>query len=459
MKSWKRSKKITESLHEEIQREVGQIVTATFRDKKKTGHFDLESTEISIRASMHNIGSKMLETLLNSDDGDYKGRGIPCEKGHKYEFKEYREKKVETVLGPVRVKRSYYYDKDCKHGYCPKDKDLDIESTSFSPGVRRIMSRVGAYRPFALGSEDIKEMAGIVIDTKEVERTSNQSGKQVDRFFEDEASSALSVKNVIPIKKVPAMYICMDGTGVPVVKAETVNRHGKRKDGKSKTREVKLGCVFTQTTFDERGSPVRDELSTTYVGAIETAKEFSDRIYPEAVRRGIEMAGKVCVIGDGAPWIWNIADEQFYGAVQIIDLYHAREHYWKAAKTSFGNDENMINQWTSKRRIELDMGKVDQVIKAIRELPASTEAKKELLKKEINYFDKNRNRMKYADFRSQGLFVGSGVLEAGCRAVIGQRLKQSGMHWTVKGANNIIALRCAFFSNRWEDFWESRASA
>lgn len=407
---------------------------------------------------MHRVGSSLLEKLLNSDGGDYKGRVIPCEKGHEYEFKEYRDKNVHTVLGPVIIKRSYYYDKRCKHGYCPKDRDLDIEDVSFSPGVRRMMSRVGAYRPFALGHEDIKEMAGITVDIKEIERTSNYSGEEVEVFLKKEAESALS-NNIIPLKKNPIMYICMDGTGVPVVKSETVNRRGKGEDGNAKTREVKLGCVFTQTSVDEKGYPIRDEVSTSYVGAIETAEEFSHRIYPEAVRRGIERAAKVCIIGDGAPWIWNIADEQFYGAIQIIDLYHAREHYWNVAKIIFACNKEKIKQWTGNRCKELNQGKVESVIKAIRQLPASTEAEKELIEKETNYFDNNKERMRYADFRSQGLFVGSGVLEAGCRAVIGQRLKQSGMHWTVKGANNIIALRCCFFSNRWEDFWENRAYA
>lgn len=193
---------------------------------------------------MHRIGSSLLEKLLNSDGGDYKGRVIPCEKGHGYVFKEYRDKNVHTVLGPVIIKRSYYYDKKCKHGYCPKDRDLDIEDVSFSPGVRRMMSRVGAYRPFALGHEDIKEMAGISVDIKEVERTSNHSGEEVEVFFKEEAETAIS-NNIIPLKKIPFMYICMDGTGVPVVKSETVNRRGKGEDGNAKTREVKLGCVFT----------------------------------------------------------------------------------------------------------------------------------------------------------------------------------------------------------------------
>ena len=400
----------------------------------------------------------MLEKLLNSDSGDYRGRTLPCEKGHVFEFKEYRSKELLTVLGPVTVERAYYYEQGCKKGCCPKDTALDIVATSFSPGIRRIMGRVGAYRPFGLGHEDIKEMAGICVDTKEIERVSNQLGEQVEVFYKKEAALSLSGK-IIPIRSVPKMYICMDGTGVPVVKLETVNRKGKGEDGHAKTREAKLGCVFTQSTLDEKGYPIRDEASTSYVGAIETAEAFGGRIYAEAMFRGLERAQKVCVIGDGAPWIWNIADEQFYGAIQIIDLYHAREHYWNVARATFGCDKGKISLWTDKRRKELNQGNVEKVIVATKNISPSTEEEKEALEREIGYFEKNKHRMRYNDFRKQGLFVGSGVVEAGCRTVIGQRLKQSGMHWTVRGANNIIAIRCCILSNHWEDFWEYRAFA
>lgn len=175
--------------------------------------------------------------------------------------------------------------------------------------------------------------------------------------------------------------------------------------------------------------------------------------------RGIEKAKKVCVIGDGAPWIWNLADLQFYGAIQIIDIYHAREHCWSIGKEIFGTGKEKMRSWVTERIKELDQGKIEELITALTELTPVTEAGKEAVRKKINYFKKNKERMRYKKFRRQGLFVGSGVIEAGCRAVIGQRLKQSGMHWTVKNANSIIALRCCILSNRWEDFWENRASA
>jgi hypothetical protein len=434
------------------------LVALSLKDRDKQGHVDLEALELHMRSSMHSVGSKLLERLVNSDGGDYRGRTLYSEGSEVFEFKEYRQKEVLTVLGPVLVKRAYYYGKEGGEGYCPKDVALDIVETSFSPGVRRVMAKAGAYRPFGLGHEDIREMAGIDVDCKAIERTSHQLGEEVEGLYRREGRQFLSGK-IVPVGSVGTMYICMDGTGVPVVKSETANRKGKGEDGQAKTREAKLGCVFTQTTVDAEGRPRRDQDSTSYVGAIEPTEDFGNRIDAEALRRGLEHAQRVCVIGDAAPWIWNIAEEHFYRAIQIIDLYHAQEHYWTVARAAFGNHQEKLKQWTERRREELNEGRVESVIKAIQHLVASVPAQVEILEGEIAYFEKNKHRMRYAEFRRQGLFVGSGVVEAGCRTVIGQRLKQSGMHWTVKGANSIIALRCCILSNRWEDFWEQRVAA
>ena len=419
---------------------------------------DLESFEMRIRSSLHQMGRRILEALVNADGGDYRGRTLPCGEGHSYEFVGYRDKDLLTVLGSVVVKRAYYFDRECGTGYCPKDRALDIEGTSYSAGVRRMVSKVGAYRSFGLGQEDLYELAGIRVSAKEVERVSERVGGQVEAFHAREGEAALADK-VIPIQPIPRMYVCMDGTGVPVVTSETEGRQGKGEDGQAKTREAKLGCVFTQTGVDPEHRPMRDAESTSYVGAIEPAEAFGERIYQEARRRGLTWAGEVCVLGDGAPWIWNLAEEQFYGATQIVDLYHAREHYWNVARACFGQKKETLGQWTEDRRRELDDGRVEKVIEAVQLLISLPGCDSEVCKREIGYFERNRERMRYADFRSRGLFVGSGVLEAGCRTVIGQRLKQSGMHWTVKGANRIIALRCSILSNRWEDFWEDRACA
>ena len=161
---------------------------------------------------------------------------------------------------------------------------------------------------------------------------------------------------------------------------------------------------------------VRDEESTTYVGAIETAECFGPRIYAEAVRRGLTRAEKVIVLGDGAKWIWGVVEEHFLGAIEIVDLYHAREHLEKLAKRLYGTKGAACQAWISARRDELDEGKVEEVIAAMGKRRVPDSQAQEELEKEKEYFRGNAARMRYAKFRSQGLFVGSGVVEAGCNA-------------------------------------------
>jgi len=251
----------------------------------------------------------------------------------------------------------------------------------------------------------------------------------------------------------------LDGTGVPLVKAETEGRAGKVEGQPAHTREVKLGCVFTQTTTNPEGRPVRDEDSTTYTAAIETAEEFGLRIYTEAWRRGWSRAKKKVVIADGAVWIWNIAQQHFPGAVQIVDLYHARQHLWEVSAKLFPNDERGRKRWMARALGRLDRGKIEALVKILRDLhPANAELAK-VVNNEAEYFARNAERMRYPVFRREGFFVGSGVVEAGCKTVVASRLKRSGMFWTVRGANAIIALRCAHLNDRYEDYWESRSRA
>ena len=436
--------------------EVDRMVRRVFQDMERLGHVDLEASEMAIRASSHQMGGSLLEKLLNWDGGGYRGAHTQCSQGHRAEFIEYRDKQLLTALSPIEVKRAYYHCEECKDGLIPKDQELDIVDTSFSPGVRRMMGQVGGKEPFEEGRRDLENLAGVLVKTKAVERVSQAIGQQIERVFEGERELALSGK-VVPLKAVPKLYIAIDGTGVPVVRRETEGRKGKDETGKAKTREAKLGCVFTQTTLDENQRPVRDEHSTTYVGAIETAEAFGTRIYAEAIRRGVTRAAQVIVLGDGAHWIWGIAEEHFYGAIQIVDLYHAREHLALIANLVYGTGAIKSKEWMEARREQLDAGDVEAVIASVHRLRPSNTKVEDEVRTAADYFHRNAERMRYAEFRKQGLFVGSGVVEAGCKMICGQRLKLSGMHWTVRGANAIIALRCCQLSARWEEFWEARA--
>lgn len=433
------------------------MVSRLLVDEKRTGHLDLEASEMAIRGSMHQAGGLLLEKLLNREGGQ--GGRHDCSRGHPADLISYRTKDLVTVLAPLRLRRAYYHCSVCKSGVIPRDQDLDIVDTSFSPGARRLMGRVGAKESFGAGGKDLEELAGIFVKTKEVERISELLGEEIESVSRGEREGALS-GNVIPLTpSVPKMYIALDGTGVPMVPEETKGRKGKGEDGQSGTREAKLGCVFTQTKVDEKKRPVRDEASTSYVGAIETAEEFGKRLYGEAIRRGMTRAGLVIILGDGAVWIWNLADEHFPGAIQIVDLYHALEHLSGVGKAVYGQGTKESASWITRVSKQLKKGKIETVISEIKELNPKDEKGREVRDQTINYFQTNIERMRYGRFRRQGLFVGSGVIEAGCKTIVGYRLKQSGMHWTVRGANAIIALRCCQMSGRWEEFWENRAAA
>ena len=374
---------------------------------------------------------------------------------------ELRTKPVLSAVGEVRVSRPYYLCAHCHTGHFPADVELDIENTGLSPAVRRMQALVGQEAAFDHGREQLKMLAGLEVTTKAVERTAEAIGGDIAKRQQREIQRAVQLDLPMVVgEPIPFLYVQMDGAGVPVVKNETEGRKGKMEGQPARTREAKLGCVFTQTGWDEEGYPIRDPDSTTYTGAIETAEEFGKRLYLEAWKRGWSRAEKKVVIGDGAEWIWNLVNVHFPGAVQIVDLYHARQHLWDLARKLFPNDEIGQKAWikTHQKRL-LDKGKIEKLVAALRSIRSSNPEVTEKIRTEADYFERNAERMRYPKFRREHLFVGSGVIEAGCKTVIASRLKQSGMFWTVRGANAILALRCCNLNGRFEDYWEARRAA
>jgi hypothetical protein len=165
-------------------------------------------------------------------------------------------------------------------------------------------------------------------------------------------------------------------------------------------------------------------------------------------------------MGDGAEWIWNLAAQHFPGAIQIVDLYHARQHLWDLVRKLYPNDAASQKAWMKvhPKRL-LDKGKIEKLVAALRTIRSTNPEVTEKIRTETEYFERNAERMRYPKSRRQHLFVGSGVIEAGCKTVIGSRLKQSGMFWTVQGANDILALRCCLLNGRFEDYCETRRTA
>jgi len=420
--------------------------------------------EVACRRQALQLAARLLAQHLNADTSDHAGASLPCPCGQPARYAGRHAKTFTTALGPLTLTRAYYHCPTCGQGFCPRDQALGLADTGLSPAVTRMVGTAAAMVSFAEGSELLGALAGLPVNAKQVERTAEALGREIAEDDRQQAGSAADTEIA------PTMYLGMDGTGVPMRKEEVAGRPGKQGDGSSKTREAKLCTVWSAEGRDADGVPVRDAGSVSYSAAIESAamrdtdatcSAFAQRVEREARRRGVDRAKRRAVLGDGAPWIWNIAGEYFPAALQIVDRFHAKEHLSGVAKVLYGATSDLGNAWAKARHDELDAGKLHKIVAALADhsRARADASKRDAVRKCIGYIWVNRRRMRYPAFRAQGLCTSSAVVEAGCKVAIGTRLKRAGMHWTVRGANAIIALRCSKLSGRFEDFWERRAQS
>lgn len=421
--------------------------------------------EVACRRQALALAAHLLAEHLNADTSDDIGPWRPCDHcGGPARYAGRHAKTFTTALGPLTLTRAYYHCATCNAGGCPRDQALGLDGGSLSPAVTRMVGAAAALVSFAEGRELLGTLAGLAVPVKQVERTAEALGQAIAAAERQQVVPATAAE--IP----PTLYLGLDGTGVPMRKAELAGRPGKQADGSSKTREVKLCTVWSAEGRDEDGVPVRDAGSVSYSAAIEraatrdtdqTGSAFAQRVEREARRRGFDRAPRRAVLGDGALWIWNIAGEYFPAAIQIVDRFHAKEHLSAVAKVLYGAPSDLGDAWAKARHAELDAGQLHHIVAALRaQYRARRDAvKRAEVRKCLGYLWANRRRMRYPTFRAQGLCTSTAVVEAGCKVAIGTRLKRAGMHWTVRGANAIIALRCCTLSGRFEDFWERRAAA
>jgi hypothetical protein len=390
------------------------------------------------------LGGQLLGGLLAADRG-HQGQRVGCGTGHQAEFASYRDKTLRTVLGPVTLSRAWYHCHACGHGHAPRDVALGVTGTGTSPGLAAMIDIAAATVPFAQASALLADLAGIHVDAKTIERVAEADGQAAQAQQAEQTAAILSGRLVPLPPPGPApdmLYLAIDGTGLPMRSSETVGRAGKGPDGRARTREAKVAAVFTQTCTDHDGHPVRDPDTTSYLATLQPVEHFADLLTAEARRRGSEHIRQLIILGDGARWIWNLADKRLPQATQIVDLFHAREHLHALAEllTFIVGDPQA---WLTDRLTELDDGDIEALCAAARRYDNDLVGPKAHdVDKAIKYFETNAHRMRYAHYRAVGMFVGSGVVEAACKNVLGARLKRSGMHWTTHGATAITTLRC-----------------
>ncbi len=407
----------------------------------RDGLGDMTWLELGLRDSSRNACRAVVEGLLAMP-----GLRIP---GAERRENERRiggvERTVHTLFGDVTVKRDWYKAPSDATGRYPLDRALGLVD-GYTPALASLICRNAAREPFTHAGEDFKAYTGLDVDARQFQRLGLRVGLEAERFLRADHGPGTATP--------PRVYVLADGTGAPLRHKELEGRKGKGPDGKAQTHEIKVGALFTE--HPQPGEdPWRDSNSTTYIATDERCGPFGCMIRAEYGRR---FAGQpqTVALGDGAAWIWEQFRINLPWAVQIVDFHHGAEHVASLAEQVHprGSSEwkKLRRKWTGK----LWNGKLDAFFCSVRAAlpPAMAEAGE----KALDYFETNRERMHYDQFRAQGFFIGSGVVEAACKTLIGQRFKGTGMHWSQRGLKQLMAIRTALFSGRYEDFWSWRES-
>lgn len=410
--------------------------------------------ETAARDAANRIGQALIQHALQAPV-DSESSPVACDQGHRVRMIGARSRTIRTALGPVVLERPWHHCDVCRAGFAPLEARYGVSGAGTSPGYDKILAVTGAEQSFRTSDRLITELTGIrLASPSALARTTRRVGTLAGSRAEAEAA-AIAAGTLVPLTARPApdvCYVLIDGTGAPMIASQTAGRRGKGPQGRSRTREVKIGCLFTQARPATNGEPpVRDEGSASYIETFDPAAGFADRLKAEFRRRGFDTIRQPIVIGDGAKWIWSIADRLFPEATGIIDYWHAVEHVHDLVKL-FDHIVPDPAAFTTRMIGHLDHGDIAAIAAAVDALKLDDYKGKLGVKtrKALKYFTGNTRRMQYHHYRAKGWFIGSGPVEAACKTIVGQRAKQAGMRWTIPG----LTIRALTRSNRDHLVWE-----
>ena len=389
------------------------------------------------------ICRKLLSAILQSEAAEAKYAPRPGERNAGTKSID-----VVSMFGPVgTISRTYYYDKNSHSGHCPWDERMGLVGR-YTPALVEEVARAAADAPYKKAADEFTrahhfEMSGDAMQhiVEKLRTDLTEFVKLSDLGPKEDAKGEIDV-----------VYVLADGTGLPF--RRNALKGVKGKNGKAKTREVKLGVVFIGGV-DSEGKPFRLQDTTTYVATPHRWGKFMKLLRAEFDRRFGRMPKRVVFLSDGGKWLRSVKQNEFPFATAILDFYHATEHL-EPVLAALG-----LKKGTKKHKEKfryfckrIKAGKIESVIKSADD--ACPKSKWKDMRKALKYFRENVDRMRYNEYIKAGLFIGSGPVESGCKTVLGARLKQSGMFWSLRGAKGMIPLRTLEKSGRLEEFFNYR---
>jgi hypothetical protein len=353
-----------------------------------------------------------------------------------------RERQVVTQCGAITLARPWYHCRSCRRGWSVVETVLAVPSRAHtSAGVRQWGLELAASLPYREAAQRLGELTGLALGPETLRRLALDVGTTIADAEEQAAAEVARTQEAAePVERAPGLLVVeTDGTMI------------RYRDG---WHEVKVGLVAGW----EGGRLQRP----SYVAAREPAETFGPHLLAEAARRGgLEIARwaggitgrglavlrEALILGDGAAWIWKLADDHWTDRVEVVDFYHASEHLAVAAQAAFGDTPD-ARAWLTRLRRTLLAAGPDPVLAALGRLTAPTPATRETLRRERGYFRQHADRMAYPTLRLDALPIGSGAIESAATHVVQIRLKRPGMRWSQDGARAVLALRARDRSGR-----------
>lgn len=473
-----------ETLKQELLKEAEQAIEALYTGLQTIEEGDLQEVEQQMVSTMLSLGRTCLERVLTSQAAGQEDRARrmgTC--GHRQHLVGKRPRQVLTLLGPISIRRGYYQcvskeeEQERCHSGAPFDQRWGLTQQHSSPGVQRLVSYLSARLTHDEVAETVERLLPLRISARQVgqviqpigERLTQQEDQRVQALLSQglEKHTSAGEQQEAQTAPITRLSIEMDGVMARLRRGSVPMEQAEQARGGDVYREVKVGAVFEGLPGHKRSELVPSVFVDTpgpiqYTARRTSAEAFGPHLYALAHRAGLARATQIVVLADGAKWIWRLADEQFPGAVQIVDEYHARQHVWEVARAAFAQPSER-DGWAQQVIEKLSEGKLEEVIAAIEQLPPlAPEPGKghSVLEIEAAYFRCNAQRMRYPLFRAQGMHLGSGIAEAACKTVVATRAKRSGMRWTPQGLDAILALRTAVLNEEFDQQWQvSREAA
>jgi hypothetical protein len=353
------------------------------------------------------------------------------------------KREITTLIGPVVLYRPYFYCKACHYGFYPLDEALGLSERKIQPDIQEIEAWLTSEMPYEMSSETIKRCTGIDLSNHHSHDVTNEIAQDLDILDvcpgKDEIHSKIEQLSSGKFRR-PILMVGLDGAHAPT-RPEPSPRKGKR--GKGEWQEVK---GFRLYLLD--GERISHLISWHQ---IKNDKELAaDLLRIKDAGLIPEDKVRICVIGDGAPWIWNRIHEIYPEAKMVLDYYHCSEYLHALAQAQYGKDSQKGQEWVEAALTRLFSNQIEGVIAGIKLIKPSSDVAGEQIKKTIRYLSKQKDKVEYGSLRRGGYHIGSGGIESSNKFISNVRLKRSGAWWYPTNANNILKLRCAKYNGTFD---------